>query len=294
MFKKIIQKLSHLFNVYQSQKKTKPFELISEVSGNQSSLQVQVLLETNRSLILNLSKKQQAKFILNDENELLVTIQGVTIKIECEEDLFIVNEIFQEMVYGIQLTGNVILIDVGLNIGIASLYFNLIPQVEKIYAFEPVEETYKKCLANLALNGTTPKIKTFNYGLGNTDRVDTFDYSKSFKGSVGKFDLPLQKQENLQFVQVQIKEAGQIISSILKENPNKKVMIKMDCEGSEEEIIPHLKTTGILDQIDLLILEWHDLKFLNELSAFDNFNCFYHMNSDSTGMLYAANKRIPK
>lgn len=269
------------------------FTNLPDVSSEQKSIKIQQIIKDCKNLMLLLSNSIGAKFDIEGTDNLIITVNGIKAFVECKEDLFIINEIFNEISYGFLNEGGLVLIDIGLNIGIASLYFSQFSHVNKIYAYEPVEETYKKCLKNLNINTNTQKINTFNYGLGSNDRIDTFIYSENFKGSVGAIDLSDYKKKHssiLKSVKVEIKEASNIIKAIIEDNPGQKIMIKMDCEGGEYEIVPNLKASGILDKISFIVLEWHEQNFLEHLDHFNNFNCFYHKNSPSTGMLYAVHK----
>jgi len=265
---------------------------LKEVNGNQSSPAIQTILQTSRDLIVKLANDLQARFEVAGD-ELVIDVCGVKAYIECEEDLFIVNEVFNERSYGSYNAGEFVLFDIGLNIGISSLFFSGLPQIKKIYAFEPVKDTYQKALRNFALNGGGGKIRPFNIGLGDRDRADVFMYSDRFKGSVGKFGLSDYKKRTstaLKSVEVDIKEAAAVIGPLIEENPEQRIMIKMDCEGGEYEIVPNLKAAGVLSKIDLIVLEWHNNEFLTKLSDFEDFDCFFYKNSPSTGMLYAFNR----
>lgn len=265
---------------------------IAGIKGDQSSSKIQALLKDGAPLIRTLINEASAVFHIQND-ELIVNINNVKAFVECEEDLFILNEVFNNLVYGFHSAETFVVIDIGLNIGISSLYFNQRSNVEKIYAYEPVTETYHKCLRNLKLNDNPSKIITVNLGLGNSDREDRFTYSSTFKGSVGSVGLSKYKQANspeIKFVNVNIKKASTVISEIIHQNPNKKFMIKMDCEGGEYEILPDLFQSDMLDKIDLLVLEWHELEFLDKLNYLEHFNCFYNKNSATTGMLYAFKK----
>ncbi|RZK39381.1 MAG: FkbM family methyltransferase [Pedobacter sp.] len=273
-------------------KKRQSFTHLKYVVGDQTSSKMQDLLKDSGALIHSLSEKNLSKFeIINDE--LVIEINGIKAYIESEEDLFIINEIFKEHCYGFFSNQKFILIDIGLNIGMSSLYFNKLDQILKIYSFEPVPNTFDKCIRNLELNNNPIKIKPFNFGLGNSNRIDSFSFSEMFKGSVGQIELSEYKKntsKELIEVSVKIKEASKIINQIIKENPGENVLIKMDCEGAEYEILENLKESGVLNSISMLILEWHGVEFLNKLDYLENFNCFWNKNSETTGMLYGYNK----
>lgn len=268
---------------------------LQEIKGDQSSDKIQQLIQTAQHLILKLHHQAKAQFIIVN-NEMIVELpNGIKVYTECEEDLFIINEVFNELCYGTHLSGDYMLLDVGLNIGISALFFNSLPQIKQIYAFEPVLDTYQKCLRNLQLNNAGLKIKTFNYGLGNSDRDEEFIFSENFKGSVGSIGLSDYKKNNsqqLKNVKVSIREASTVFDELMKLNPAQKLLAKLDCEGAEHEIIPNLKESGILDKISVILMEWHNIEFLNILNHFDSFNYFYHKNSETTGMLFAVNKSI--
>ena len=55
---------------------------------------------------------------------------------------------------------------------------------------------------------------------------------------------------------VQIRKASEVIENIISKH-SEKVFIKMDCEGSEKEIIPELDEAGTLSKITLINMEWH-------------------------------------
>jgi len=277
-----------------SRKKKSITVRLEEITGDQSSRKIQHLIDTAGNLISRLHKECNAKFNVVNDN-LIININNVKIYIECEEDLFILNEVFNEHSYGFVNNQNYVLIDIGLNIGISALYFSQNLHIKRIYAFEPVVETYQKCQRNIELNPTVTNIKTYNVGLGNSDRDDQFTFTEDFKGSVGSIELSDYKKgksTDLKLADVKIENASTRFSDIIKANPDEKILVKMDCEGGEYEIIPNLKESGILDKVSIFMLEWHNDEFLKLLHHFDNFNCFYYKNSPTTGMLYATNRNI--
>ena len=63
---------------------------------------------------------------------------------------------------------NSIVIDIGMNVGIASLFFATLPHVEKVYAFEPFKAPYLRAMDNFKLNpALSAKIQAYNFGLSN-------------------------------------------------------------------------------------------------------------------------------
>lgn len=67
--------------------------------------------------------------------------------------------------------------DVGANMGLFTLYSRKAIETIHIYSFEPVREYYERLLENLKLNDIND-IKTFNIGLGNTNKQSEFIYKR--------------------------------------------------------------------------------------------------------------------
>ena len=75
------------------------------------------------------------------------------------------------------------------------------------------------------------------------------------------------------------------------------VVIKMDCEGSEFEIFDDLAASGLLSEVNILMVEWHkwwskeksdrDLIKLMVERAFTTFNK-PHLSNPNAGMIYAS------
>lgn len=59
-----------------------------------------------------------------------------------------------------------VIIDVGANIGNHSLFFGNVCNAKRVYAFEPIESTYKVLERNVDINDLNDVIKTYNIALG--------------------------------------------------------------------------------------------------------------------------------
>ncbi len=119
-------------------------------------------------------KKQFPELTLESHKEgVLASFKDLQLYIETPEEFFIIKEVFIEKDYNLLSQESFVVFDIGMNIGISSLFFGLKNNVEKIYSFEPVVPTYNQALYNLGLNPRySNKIEAFNFGLGGSTRVE--------------------------------------------------------------------------------------------------------------------------
>ena len=167
---------------------------------------------------------------------------------------YVAHEIFYTNEYHFSPHGNSVVIDIGMNFGYASLYFALRDDVEVIYAFEPIEEVYKKALFGFSLNECSQKIRPFNFGIGGSEKNRWVYYDK--KNSGGTSMLYPDKKIGRQ-VEIAIKDAAVEVGNIIANHPDKRIVMKCDCEGAEQEIFERLDAKNILPSIDIVIMEYH-------------------------------------
>lgn len=194
-----------------------------------------------------------------------VNVCGVALHLETWEDIYIVHEIFHCGEYEFGLRNHCRVIDVGANIGVASLYFASNPSVISIDSYELVPATARRLEANLQLNlSLASKITLHAHGLAKDERTLEIDYYPDLKGSMGIEGIAERAtQLNLQGraktrVQVSVKDAVRAFEQVIARDPRLPVLAKIDCEGAEYEIIEALDSAGILEKIDTFVIEWHE------------------------------------
>jgi FkbM family methyltransferase len=227
----------------------------------------------------------------------LFTFSEVTIFVESPEEIFIISEVFVDRDYHFSISESAVVIDIGANIGISSLFFSTMTGVEKIYSFEPVLDTYNQAKYNFSLNDKINKVVQINNeGLGKNNRSEVFIFNKDMKGNTGvRGDLsPSYSSKDHVFseVTVSICDASEKISAITNENLGKKIVVKMDCEGAEYEIFENLVANNCLIRIDVFMIEWHDKgpKQIEDVLKNNNF-CFFSRNlGPNSGMICAYKK----
>ena len=166
--------------------------------------------------------------------------------------------------YSFAIQGQAIVIDIGMNYGVASLHFASRDDVQAVYAFEPVPAVYQRALSNFEMNPQcADKIRAHNFGLGDGDKEVSINFSKYHSGMTTTVDNPpksllakMRHQDSIK-VQVQIKDAAAEIGDIIKRHPRDKIVMKCDCEGAEKAILARLDEVGLLSAIDVVIMEYH-------------------------------------
>ncbi len=184
-----------------------------------------------------------------------ITFLDVSMKVRNFEDFQIIWEIIQSNLYNFNVTGDVCVIDIGMNVGLASLYFAGMPNVKRVYSFEPFEAPFRRALENFALNPQRQgKIRPHHFGLGGTSQQLSvlYDETTTLGGS-------LKGRESGSETTVSIMNASEALREIIKEVKPQgwQIVVKMDCEGSEFDILERLDADGLLPEIRILMMEWH-------------------------------------
>ncbi len=199
---------------------------------------------------------------------------------------------FVEKDYNLLSKNNFVVFDIGMNIGISSLFFALNKNVGKIYSFEPVVTTYNQAMYNLGLNPTySHKIEAFNFGLGGASRVEQVLYHSQAKGNCGirlESSLVIDKKDAKE-IEITIKDASAILPDLMAKHSGQQKVLKIDCEGAEYEILQKLNEANMLKDIDVLLIEWHDkgAKILEDLLTANDFRVVSRHLTSITGMIYA-------
>ena len=153
-----------------------------------------------------------------------------------------------------------IVIDIGANVGMVSILLAKKFPFIKIYSFEPLKENYDNFIKNIELNNIPKGVITAeNKAVTKDGRLITMSINSSNKGGSSTTDV-------ISVNSIMTKENSQVESITLEEifknyNINKLKLLKIDCEGSEYEIL-YNTDTNLLKNIENLRGEFHENKNL--------------------------------
>ena len=155
-----------------------------------------------------------------------------------------------------------IVIDIGANVGMVSILLAKKFPFLKIYSFEPLKENYDNFIKNIELNNI-PKgvIIAENKAVTKDGRLITMSINSANKDGSSTTDV-------ISINSIMTKENSQVESITLEEifkkyNINKLKLLKIDCEGSEYEIL-YNADTNLLKNIENLRGEFHENKNLTD------------------------------
>lgn len=213
-----------------------------------------------------------------------ICLHGISAVLHDSVEEMICREIWYSEEYNINLAKDSIVIDIGLNIGMASLFFANKEYVKKVYAFEPDKRVYEKAIHNISLNEKIrDKIETFNVACANTDKQET--YLIDSRESAGIFQRNNVLNSKCGEIEVTCVDAARVLGDIIDQHYGyEKILIKCDCEGAEYEIFYRLEEAGYFDKINAFVMEWHDGRRSEIEKIFERNNFAYIISENRRGI----------
>ena len=238
-------------------------------------------------------------FYYNVENKFFIDWNKIKINITSADEFYIINEIFVKQIYNYNTLRDCIVVDIGMNVGLASIFFAKNTKVKKVYGFEPFKQTYQQACYNFSLNEPiSNKIIPANFGISQENKFRDLVYNFEYKGSVGLYGYASTNTDSAKLKEtIELKDVNSIISLIRKENPEKyDYIFKIDCEGDEYDIIQRLiQDEQLLPNV--IMLEWHKNgpeAIIRDLVK-TNFEIFSFYTEDNFyGFLYCIRRNIDK
>lgn len=141
-----------------------------------------------------------------------------------------------------------ILIDVGANIGIYSLYATAVNRNVKVFAIEPIQETYFELVKNIELNSVSEQIEPINAALSFMEGSGQMIGSDGRAGSSGA-QLFIGDGSN-----------GSSISTmtgdqILNTQVSSRAIVKIDTDGNEFDVLCGFKNSFEKNLVESILVE---------------------------------------
>jgi FkbM family methyltransferase len=190
------------------------------------------------------------------DGDVVLTVNGISLYARCSDDVRFIGEVFFENAYNFGFSADVCAIDIGMNIGLSSLLFASKAEVAEVHSFEPFVTTYDRAVANLGLNpAIAGKVTAHNLGLSNIDRDGPVVVSQSADSGA----MSTVGAASGEAVEVSLRDAGTFLQPIIDaaHAAGRKVVVKVDCEGSEFPIFESLVANGLIPKITAFMVEWH-------------------------------------
>ena len=194
--------------------------------------------------------------LVHSGGEWICNIGGLQFSLNSAEEILIIKEIFVDGIYNVETSQPFTFIDIGMNVGITSLFFAKKAECKQVVAFEPFQPTLAFAKINMKKNEVANKIYIHEVGLGYPPRTLTINYSEEFKGSVGIHGVAsyIGEKKDIKEVSLPVMDVFEALKDIMDE----KIIVKIDCEGSEYEILERLNDTGLLSRFSIIMIEWHN------------------------------------
>ena len=240
--------------------------------------------------------------ITDDEDGISFEWLGIKCAIKSEEDLVIINDVLNLNSNKFAIGGESCVIDIGMNAGLASLYFARMPAVRAVHSFEPFSRPFARALTNFALNPElSAKIKPHQIGLsGKTEVLEVpVDPERTIGTSIRG------RASGAVVDRISIQDATEALEPIVREASRKKqsIVVKMDCEGSEFGIFDSLEKSKLLRKINIFMIKCHknwspdksnetlvQPLVANGFSVFD----FNHMDNAGASLIYASRSGVSR
>jgi FkbM family methyltransferase len=190
-----------------------------------------------------------------DGDKLVASAAGLALEVRGFEDLQLLHEVFIINDYTVLPPGRCFAIDIGMNVGMASLALAKNPQIDTVFGYEPFAAPFEQALHHFKLNpDISVKIRPANIGLA--DREEELEVKSDPNSTIG---VSIRGTASGNLERIRIRDAAEELAPKIEEAVARGlgVVMKVDCEGSEFAIFASLKRAALFDKIDAFMIEWH-------------------------------------
>jgi len=205
-------------------------------------------------------RRAGVSFDFRDFGRPIVDVDGIRFLLSYAQDLNIIEEVFLDRIYDVAVQEAAVVVDIGMNVAVASLFFAR--NGFQVFAYEPFGQTFKRAQKNLALNPQLSRqVLAYQFGLGRERRVVETAYCAKSSPACGLFTGPQSFKEDNEVISeaILIESVCEVLGEILGRVGSKTIIMKIDCEGSEYEIMQALESGTMLHCVSVFLIEWHRL-----------------------------------
>ncbi|MDR0405109.1 MAG: FkbM family methyltransferase [Oscillospiraceae bacterium] len=165
----------------------------------------------------------------------------IKVELLSNDDEIAFKQVFMDKHVNFNLPDNkkAIVIDVGADYGFTALYFASLSNVSRVFVFETFGSMVEISRKNVLLSEKL-KEKIFIFPFGMSDKKE-----QNVEGEITRF--------------FKASECIQAVVSEYCDKKEEKKILKIDCEGCENAIIPELDQSGALKHIDTIFLDLHGM-----------------------------------
>ena len=160
--------------------------------------------------------------ITDRQDEISFEWLGIKCAIKSDEDLVIINKVLNLNSNKFAIAGGSCVIDIGMSVGLASLYFARMPAVRAVHSFEPFSRPFARALTNFALK---PGTRCENQAP--SDRALRKDRGSRSSGSIrrGRFGTSIRGRATGAVVdRISIQDASEALEPIMPRSKSEKAI----------------------------------------------------------------------
>jgi len=168
-----------------------------------------------------------------------------------------------------------VVLDLGANIGVFSIFIASLDPRFKVYSYEPAPRVFRRLVKNISANNLSERIHHFRYAVA----------------SKNAHEISLTEGGNDMLDDIEFKAPAITIEKIFEDNHiNRCAFLKMDIEGMEFEVLP-ATPQEIWKRIDYVAMEYHDdPSSLKAILSKQGFTVESFHTTNTCGIIYADRK----
>ena len=181
---------------------------------------------------------------------------SVHVRMESADDIGHLKEIFVDRVYDFAFGGDALVLDIGLNVGVAALFFAATKGWE-VVGYEPFPDTADTARRNVQASGLEARIEVRNAALSDRDGTEKLPYDPQRRGRNSLFFDRVYGESLSTTRDIVVQDAAKVFREMRARAGGRPLIVKMDCEGAEYPILDRLESEGLMESFEAIVLEHH-------------------------------------